>query len=314
MKRWIILLAATLLTGSAHAEQQCAMQKLASFDLKYLANGMPSIPVLIAGKEETMAVDVSNPYSFLYADYGDAEGFNPPMPNENWRGSANPSKELYEVPELVIGGTSGKDVVFVRMKGPRKLGNDVVGELASDMLSRFDVELDLKNNKMNLFSGQHCAGNVVYWTKSPYAVLTFKNDRIGHPYFLMDLDGKTIVVSMSLWPGPARMSMDTAKRIFDINENSFGVTQVASPSADDLRYRFPFKELNMNGMAIKNPKIDLSTKLKECRSDVTSYERNKPSRCFGGSDLYLGLEQMKQLHLFYAFSEGLLYVTSADAH
>src|SRR6185437_16077875 len=98
-------------------------------------------------------VDVSNPYSFLYADYADAEGFNPPMPNENWRGSANPSKELYEVPELVIGGTRGKDVVFVRMKGPRKLGNDVVGELASDMLSRFDVELDLKNNKMNLFSG-----------------------------------------------------------------------------------------------------------------------------------------------------------------
>lgn len=309
--KWMCLVAALLLTGAAHADEQCSLHEVSSFHLQKVANGGYAIPVTIMGKPQLMRVDVSYGFSYLNSEYGDAQGFHGPQPHF---GGANPPKDEYEVPDFDLGDVQGKYVVFRRIKLAAAQTDGTIGGLGMDMLGRFDVELDLKNDKLTLFSQKRCPGKVVYWTSSPYAVINFGIDGIYHPYFLMDLDKKRISVSLTLQAGNARMSLVTAKRVFDIGEDSYLVSKVAVGSAGASVYRFPFKLLDMNGASIQNPTIDIDPKLKECSPGVPIVWRGREGVCYGGADLYLGQNELRKLRLFFAFGERKLYVTAADAH
>jgi hypothetical protein len=129
-------------------------------------------------------------------------------------------------------------------------------------------------------------------------------DAGSHSTLQMVLDGKPVRVSFTMWTGGARMGMKAAKRIFDIEENSWGVIRSVDASTGLPLYSFPFKTLSMNGIVISNPKIGLSPEIVECL----------PPHCLGGSDVSLGTNELKQLHLYFAFKEQVLYVTPADAH
>ena len=68
-------------------------------------------------------------------------------------------------------------------------------------------------------------------------------------------------------------------------------------------------------MTIQNPQIELFADKSMMRCDGKSHTMNgKIYTCYGGADLYLGLEELKQLHLFFAFKEKKLFITAADAH
>lgn len=316
MIKTAILLAAAFVAGAAQAEEQCTLRQVASLDLTHLPDGALSIPITLSGKKQPIALDISDPFSYLYADYGDAEKFKiSKLPsgivvNVNGR----QSKQLYKVPDIAIGNAGGKDIQFVRAEGPHRFGEEVVGELALDLLAGFDAELDLKSGKLNLFSQYHCPGQVVYWAKT-YAVLPFQTDASGHTNFKMMLDGKWITVSLELAPTHGRMGTKTAKRLFDIDESAPGLEKVPDLPADaPVVYRYPFKSLGIEGVAITNPTVHLYQQTAECRSNITIDPASNPYRCFGGSDLRIGQAILSQLHLYFAFKEKKLYVTAADAH
>jgi hypothetical protein len=77
------------------------------------------------------------------------------------------------------------DVAKYKSSAPLKLGNISLGGtpvaitqyliggdhrvtviLGLDILTMFDVELDLAHHKINLFAKDHCPGKVIYWTKN----------------------------------------------------------------------------------------------------------------------------------------------------
>jgi hypothetical protein len=306
MIRTAIFLAAALVAGAAHADQQCALHQLGSLEIKN-RGGIPTVPVMINGKPQMMAIEPSNPDSFLTVKFGKTEDLGISSGSERKGGGhLFISRNLhYIVPEFVIGSTRATNLPFLRRENaPESFGDGIVGGLGADIFSRFDVEIDIKNGKIVLFSGDHCPGKVVYWTKSAYAAVRLDMDLLSHSSVQMKLDGKAVSVALTLSETHAYMSMKAAKRIFDLDENSQGVTRVSDTSANTVRYHFPFKTLSVNGVTISNPKIDIDPGLLDCR----------PRRCYGGSDVYLGTEELKYLHLFFAYSEGMLYVTPADAH
>jgi hypothetical protein len=305
MNKWLLFATAMLLSGAAHAGEKCALHQLGVLNLKERAGGAPTIPVLIDGKPQAMAIDVSDPNSFLTTDYGDAQNFDRAViPVQRDGHLFIPKNPSYLVTDFMIGNIHGTKVPMHRFERPNDFDDDIVGEVGADILSGFDMEVDLKNGRVILFSQDHCPGDVVYWTKSEYAAIPLDIDPAGHSSIQMKLDGKTVSVAFELAATGAFMSMKTAKRIFDIDENSEGVTPITEGSSDGPRYRFPFKALSINGISISNPKVDLDPSRIECRLP----------HCFGGSDLYLGVEELKYLHLYFAFKEKMLYVTPADAH
>ncbi len=44
------------------------------------------------------------------------------------------------------------------------------------MMWNYDVDFDFAVGKFNLFSKDHCDGQVVYWTRSPVAVVPFSQN------------------------------------------------------------------------------------------------------------------------------------------
>ena len=91
-----------------------------------------------------------------------------------------------ELPETQIGGLRFKTLKAV--ENPLvKLPAGVEGVLGGDFFGRFNLEYNLKAGKLNLFSPDHCPGQVVYWANQ-YVAMPILHDRAGRPYSLAELD------------------------------------------------------------------------------------------------------------------------------
>src|SRR5262249_240162 len=125
--------------------------------------------------------------------------------------------ERVTVPHLTLGGAGMKNVEMLWSYSGGVAGTEAVGALGVDVLSRFDVELDIQKRKINLFSPDRCPGKAVYWSNS-YAAAPLDLDMGGHPSVQMDLDGKPVRVELDLMPGNSAMGLKTAGRIFNIDQ------------------------------------------------------------------------------------------------
>src|SRR5262249_10194662 len=148
------------------------------------------------------------------------------------------------------------------------------------------------------------------WTDD-YAKVPFNKDPSGDFAFDMRLDGKHLAVQFLAAAGTASMDMRVAKRIFDVDEESPGMQKLQDDAAGD--YRYPFKSLALEGVAIANPAIVLWRREgKECRA-YHPLDVYPTGVCFGVADLYLRDAELSQMHLYFAFKEKVLYATPADA-
>jgi ABC-type hemin transport system substrate-binding protein len=67
-----------------------------------------------------------------------------------------------------------------------------------------------------------------------------------------------------------------------------------------VSYQYPFKSLTFSGVAVANPDIVLVS--------------DRASKEYGQPDLIIGMGILRQLHIYLAYHERNLYLTSADAH
>jgi len=314
MKTLIALIAA-LFASSAFADEKCALHQIASLDMKQLSDGRVVVPVTIDGSQQMMSLSVSAPVSFLYEEFGSVHHIPvAKMLNATAYGAAMASTTpIYVVPEFSIGSAHSKNVQFAKYPRPPGVSDGLVGDLSLDLLATFDVDLDFRNNKLNLFSRDHCKGKVVYWADF-YTSLPFTTDHSGHPNFKMQLDGKELSVDFNMHRMRSAMGMLTAKRIFGIDESTPGLMPVTDSRTGRLSgYHYMFKSLGLGGLTIGNPDVFLYPQQAEC-STAADYQGLKVVRCFGTSEMDIGLMEIKQLHLYFAFAEKTLYLTAADAH
>jgi len=320
MKRATFIIAAFLFATAAHAAEDCTLKEYAELPMTVRANGDLTIPMTLDGQEAAMKLGLSDPYSFLRKSYADARGF-PTKPLASVvqhiklqvHVGGESAETVATVPSFSIGHASGKDYEAVLFdKGD--LDDAANGEVALDLLSRFDVELDFANMRLGLYAQDHCEGKVVYWAPS-YAAIPFRTDFGLHPMFKMTLDGKTLIVALSSDHGHGRMPMPAATRLFGIDETNASLQPLAADEEGRKLYRYPFKTLAIEGVTIYNPEIDLVAidDKDECRP-VYSHIPASGNFCLGGADLNMGVQEMRQLHLYFAFKEKMLYVTAADAH
>jgi hypothetical protein len=312
---------AVMLCQSARAEDgsaagaDCKLTRLASLPMTTLSDGQLGVPVILGGKEQVLALGLSDPYSFLYESYVKAQSLpvtGMPRSGAGIEVGNSHAKGLASVPGIKIGMISGKDRQFAVFDDTVGKDNGSVGELALDFLAHFDVDIDFDKERLNLLSQDHCQGNVVYWA-SDYAAVPFQTDITGHPSVRMELDGQRLTVAFASNPGPGRMTMAAAKRLFDIDETASGMKVVAvDASGAPEKYRYPFQHLTIEGVTVNNPDIDLDPTSPECRPELRRVEGHW-KYCFGSSDLVLGFQELKQLHLYFAFKEKKLYVTPASA-
>jgi hypothetical protein len=228
--------------------------------------------------------------------------------------------------DVKLGNVTGK-MLFAILDG--KLSDDpkVAGVLGYDVLRRFDIELDLAHNKVNLFSQDHCPSKVVYWTHTAAIAATpIKVLDLAALNIPMQLDGKDVNAQISTSAPYALLHRHIARVSFGLDSPVSPAPAAATGTRGDSAEApkaqpYSFKTLSVDGITISNPVVYPYGQDKSYICNGTTHEEPAPLRsmmrqmvtCYGEPDMFLGRSVLRQLRIYLALQERMMYATAADA-
>lgn len=310
--RTLLFLLFTLVAGSANAKD-CALQQVASFDVVIDSNGVAA-PITVNGRSGYFLLDLNASFSQLTQPV--AEALQLRMMPTRWDKLvlAYGHEVVKVVNQTIHFGNASFQMWTAVVSPPWKDDPKLLGVLARDFLLRFDLELDLAHNKVNLFSHDHCPGQVVYWTHSaPVAAVNyvFPQTRL----YLIDQTQFTVPMKLDGKDVKGEITLDPVGSIFPSALHDRSGFDPASAS-------LTFKSLELDGIQISNPRFDVMHfgpgtncnpgMLEPYATDSGS--RDRVTNCSINCDLKIGIPELRALRVFLAPVENKLYATAADAN
>lgn len=120
---------------------------------------------------------------------------------------------------------------------------------------------------------------------------------INMPVVTADLEGEPVRALFDTGSSITSIDLDIAKRRWGIEPGLPGVERAGTaylPSGNVVElYKYTFKSLTVSGIKFENVPVYLGK--------------------FDRADLIIGMNQLKHLRLFFAFKDGMIHVTGADA-
>lgn len=237
--------------------------------------------------------------------------------------------------DFKLGPLENKDLQFMITPNPQAgESNETAGVLSTDIMSHYDVELDLSEGKINLFSQKHCDGHVMYWHPDAVAVLpiTLEKPREvtiqGHlrPISRADvhiwvdilLDGKPFKAAINTGAARSTIDMNAAKYTLNVSDDSPGATRLAPINGGQgpQPFTYAFKTLTFDTVTVTNPHMVVVPNLIGSKdSDNTINTDSRVHRQYDdiGAQVTIGMDVLKKLRTYIAFGERKLYVTPATA-
>ena len=203
------------------------------------------------------------------------------------------------------------------------------GILGSDLLSVYDLEINPSGHQLNFFAKDHCPGHVLYWKPTALAVLPFQtqlptanNTRTGFNLYFqrgaaifipVKLDGHDVEATISTASQYSSMSASMAKFMFGVTADSPGSTP--QPSGDSQRASFihVFPTLTFDTVTVTNARVliypdpDIANADAFKRTDT----RLRQQTGYFTQHMSIGMDVLRRLRMFVAFSENKLYITPA---
>ncbi|MBV9570399.1 MAG: hypothetical protein JO056_04070 [Alphaproteobacteria bacterium] len=314
MRKSALFGALLVAAGQSHAAEQCKLTQVASLPIRTLPDGTVAVPVKLSGSDQLMRLDLSSPHSAVTGTYADTAKLDgkllPEKVHVGYLG--NEISLQVRLPDVQIGPVRGKDIWVFRLPDKPLVENTPAGVLGTDLLSGFDIELNLRDAKLNLFSPDHCENAGAYWAKYS-ASLPIETDKVGHLFVRMTLDGEDVTADLATIQPQAEMGMNTATKLFGFDKTSPKIVELPAPPGGARVYRYPFKSLSAGGLKIAHPVIDLVPGDSGGRCDGTPRVfHGMMGMCWGASQLHLGLAELRHLRLYLATKENLLHLTAAD--
>ena len=300
MRNWLGAALALYLAGTvAHAEETCRLMRLASLDMGPEITRV-TVPAAINDTPLTMMVDTGGVVTML----SEPKAKELKLPIE-----VVPDSRLVMYGGIVLhhyvefsGFTLGKmragRLVYPLLPA-EFMPPGVDGIIAPDFLANFDVDFDFANAKLNLFSRDHCDGRVVYWTKIPVAKLPFRMDDDVHITFHVQLDGRDEKAVLDTGAQFSVMSLESAKDDFDLKDAD--LKEARGPNGTKGARRYHFKQLSFADVVVSNP-------------DITLVPDSQAGMGPEAPDIVIGMGILRQLHLYIAYHERNLYISSASQH
>ncbi|HKD47503.1 MAG TPA: retropepsin-like aspartic protease [Rhizomicrobium sp.] len=170
----------------------------------------------------------------------------------------------------------------------------------------YDIDLDFGSSRLNLFFRDHCPGNVVYWQERPLAVVPATlNEFDYHIAIPVTIDGRKFTGELDTGAPRSFMSADDARSAFDFEPGTPQWPLIGSVNGSSVNeYGHQFATLSFEGVTVTNPAIAVfEGRMGEPPVPWRHGER-KPL-------VVIGMDVLKNLHIFVALGEGKLYVTRA---
>ncbi|HET7085055.1 MAG TPA: aspartyl protease family protein [Rhizomicrobium sp.] len=299
----LVLLAAT------HAQaQNCDLKLVTRVDMLPLENRM-EVPVSINGIPKLLLLDTGGVVSQLSPDaVKDLKLAFHETGGRIYDASGIYSHGMVIANNLTLGALTAKSLHL--MISPENLGVSD-GLLSSDLLVRYDVDVDFGTGKLSYFSPDHCPGKVVYWHTETVAEVPLTL-REGSKFLVeVRLDGKPFNALVDTGATRSFISMPVAREIFGLTQDSPGMTPAGDVNGDPrlFSYLYKFSNLTFEGVTVSNPAILLiPDRLAGSTIEAGSYVASAGVKL---PELVLGMDVMKHLHMYFAFNEKKLYVSAA---
>lgn len=309
---------AALFFATGASAQDCALKEYASLDMVTLPSGEIAIPVKVGGVEKNFVVELNSDKSAISGSLADALKLQ--------RSPAPIPHIMFMLMTFSPTGPRPDQVTTTLAEGPVTVSDfpllvmttakpGVDGYLGLNFFRHFEMEIDFMAGKLNLFSPDHCPGKVVYWADSGAGVVPFNYTHFGQIYFTATLDGAKVLTRLSAEPGNGRMAMETAGKLLDVRMNSPSLTPLGTDPDGEFYYRYPFKTLEIGDVTVGNPIVELHPSMNDCDGlHLYSKKDVDMAMCSTNEGLIIGQNELRKLHLFFAFKEAKLYVTAVDAH
>jgi predicted aspartyl protease len=313
-----ILLAPSAVSAAA---AQCGPQKLAAVvDMKPY-DGVPVIPVSLIGKPTEFIVDTGAYVSVLFPQV--VAELALPRRNVAVRmisTDGRSSNTAVRVPEFAIGRLRAADLSFMMgTNNDRGAPGTPAGLLGPEILQNYDVDFDFASGKLNLIDPNHCEGQVVYWSNRAVAIVPFRLDSNFHITFPATIDGKRVDAMLDTGATNTILNLNDAQRLFDLDVNAADVEKVGEVQGTAYTaniYRRQFNRIELEGMVINNPAVVLYPDFvgpQLPRGPATGSLLPDPrTRAPSLPELILGMTHLSKTHLYIAYKERKLYITSDD--
>jgi len=315
----LVLLTATLFSASGFgaSEKKCALERMSEVNL--LNEDGVLIPVKIQGKSALMVLHMSTGLSYFFepavTEFALARHS---LATTRVSAGGITVTEFAAFSSLTLGNINfGKSefLVYPNKAGLRRYDDlPVVGALGMDVFANVDFELDLAHKKLSVYSQNHCAGQVVYWTGA-YSTAKLYKGAIGNLYFAMELDGKKLQATIDTSNQASSLHTDVTKTLYGFDEHSPGTERESSGSGAQDSYYYRAMKMTAPGLAVTNAKIRLRGPEKDCHIVTASYSHQGTgySVCMGVFPLELGRGILEKLRFYFATKEMIVYFSAADA-
>jgi predicted aspartyl protease len=306
MKRILVAVGfAALALAPAYAEDDCSqLARIASLEMLPSSGNRVVVPAAVGDNPLRMVVDTGGYFTALKEDKAKELGLEITIVPESGlvMFGGTPLRHVVTLPDFRLGRLKAGRMDYPLLP-PGFLGPDVDGSLAPDFLANFDVDFDFAGGTVNLFSRNHCDGKVGYWTNRAPIGIPILRERDGvHISMDVELDGKEVRAMIDTGAPYSVMLLEEAQDLFDIKDNDPKLESLpVGPNGTRGAKHYPFGKITFGGVEVKNPVITLVPE-SEMRMGP-----NPPK-------LILGLSILRQLHLYLAYHEKMLYVTPASEH
>jgi len=268
-----------LATG-AHAE---TCPRLATVETSTLLDGRILVPVMVEGRGLSLLLDTGGISTTVKWERVADLGVTANRTMRKLKGAAGTMLNSF---------ITGEDFRIGELRAANKpiyletrplFGAD--GTLSPDILRDYDVEIDLSQDRLSLMPPGACMPD------DGATALPITVTRGGHVRFPVKIDGTTIMATLDTGTMTSLVSIETAVRL-GVYPNSSRL-RLARSSGSYRIYDYPFQSLEIGGIKINNPNINIAS------------DKFIPGPA---SDLILGIDALRQMHLTIAYSRNRLYI------
>jgi len=307
------------LTGPTFADE-CRLERVASLDMIDTGDSRFYVRVMIEGTPELMLVDTGAPASTV--EKKTVAGLQL-ITHRLFEGEMKNSlgqdfTDMAVIHSLGIDQLHATDVKVLVEPSPLSNDTRLAGTLGVDLLRNYDIDLDFAAHKMNLMSPDHCPGKVVYWPASSVAVVPMHVVMAGHIIVPVTLEGHELDAILDTGSSATILDQAAAQDIFGLHPGTPDMKDAGHLDNDSNTtvYTHTFKSLSLEGLTIGNPVVAIFPDLAKAKMAHTPGlgtriadvgEQN------GVTDLTLGMNEMRHLHLYISYKEQKLYITPAAA-
>lgn len=290
------------MTPHARGDEPCRLERAVKLDMSATRDGHVSVPMTIGEKTVSMLIDTGGLASMLTPPtVADLDLSQQTIPLSRIRQYGGFTVDHYVTAHDISLGALKTSKLELLVMPERGYPRDVGGLLAPDIMRAYDADFDFGNMTFSLFSQDHCEGKVVYWTHDAPGEVDINLNEFGQITVPVTLDGKEIRATIDTGAYHSSASLESIEDEFDIHEGNAHLHRIPGGNPMAARYRYPFKTLTFQSVTVNNPDLVLVP-------DQLSKQPDEAPK------ILLGINVLRQLHMYIAYKERKLYVTPAAAH